>query len=127
MILGVSAITDLLLPFLRSRAPWPHQALARARHLPTRIIVKTNSTTLGSALLLALLGTSCNSDDKKPASATAQNPGMLSTKQGEAGGTYEETVKASAKVTAINHKTLEITLKTEDGRKVEFTAPPEVR
>ena len=52
---------------------------------------------------------------------------MMSVTPGKAGGTVEETIKASATVAAVDQSTRKVTLKTDDGTEASFTAPPEVK
>jgi hypothetical protein len=82
--------------------------------------------TLTSAAILSLA--SCTSE-KKPESSTSSGKGTstVTMQPGEAGGVVEDTFTASAKVSAIDPASRQITLAGEDGSKATFKAGPEIR
>jgi hypothetical protein len=97
----------------------------------------TIAVALATWCLLAVV--SCSSQEKKkpepetPAPApTAQaaaprGSSSVSMVPGEAGGVIEETITASALVTAVDAANRRVTLRSSDGTEASFTAPPEVR
>jgi hypothetical protein len=90
--------------------------------------VKTIFALFGSGLMIALLGASCSAQEKNPPTQPSnEGHGVLDITPGEAGGTYNQTIKASATVTAVDHEKRLVTLKTDAGREVEFEAEPEIR
>jgi Cu/Ag efflux protein CusF len=80
---------------------------------------------LTGCVVLALLCCSCTKDKKSEESALPPDDRTSSHTftPGEAGGTTEETIKASATVSAIDKETRKITLKNADGTEATFTAP----
>ncbi len=81
---------------------------------------------------------SCSNEKKTPPAETAApatSPykstdvvdSNVSVTPGVAGGVIDETIHASATVTALNPDKRTITLKTDDGEVATFIAPPEVR
>lgn len=83
------------------------------------------AASLASLFTLSTLLVACSSDKKetKPAEPGATASASWTTTTGEAGGTAEETIQATAKVKAIDAKTRKITLTSEDGTDASFTAP----
>ncbi len=76
------------------------------------------------AMLSLMLGTASCESDKDP---SVQSNRTVSMESGVAGGTIEDKAVVNVTVSAIDPKTRDITLATNDGKKVTFTAGPEIR
>jgi hypothetical protein len=87
-----------------------------------------NRKNLSIALLFAGMISLASCSSEKEADSSASKHTITENKQnGVAGGTTEETFTTTATVSATDSDKRTVTLRTEDGDEVTFTAGPEVR
>jgi hypothetical protein len=87
-----------------------------------------NRLNLSVALLFAgMISLASCSSEKKTDSSSSQHSMSVDQQEGVAGGTTVETFTATATVSATDSDKRTVTLRTEDGDEVTFTAGPKVR